>query len=372
MNYLPDSIILEIFNHLNVQDLGIAAGVCQRWYILAHDPILRHVLNVTFVRLTGLQIWRLFHLQAASCVREVHLLGQFTCSGYHHGNCVTAGHSISPSLTSFTLPELSVRCPNLHSLFLSDMCLAFNTNGSVVTLNDFPPSLRRLGIRSSLLHIQKFFTDDPEQVLPDLVYLDVGLCNLMNTNALERLSSWGSSLHALGLERCTRIGDDSLERVPELLQSLVVLDLEGTGVSEEGFGRLLRTATNLQQLYVGQSKFAGQSLHLMKLGSLPKLRRICLRDTEVNADTILRLVKVAQNLEVIYLSTGALVEGCAPNACFSSCKIVVSGVLETKTCGHFLSSGVRQVGLSSERRKRSEGRLESKDEQAVVQLVSSY
>lgn len=346
VNYLPDIILLEIFKHLNLRDLGVAAGVCKRWYGLTHDPILRRTLDATFVRLTGLQIWRLLHLQALSCVREVHLLGQFTCNGYHQGSYVTSCHSISPSLSSFTLPELRTRCPSLHSLFLSDMCLAFDTNGSVVTLQDFPDSLRRLGVRSSLVHTQRFFTDDPEQVLPDLVFLDLGLCNIIGTGALKRLGSWSTSLRALGLERCTRIGNDSLEQIPQLLGALSVLDLEGTEVGEEGFESVLKVARNLQHLFLGLTHFTGESLYHVAKGSLSRLRRICLRSTRVTTDAVLRMVDVAPKLEVILLSRGTPVDSGLGSRLPPRCNAVWSTVEATETCGHFLSDTVRQVKVS--------------------------
>lgn len=103
------------------------------------------------------------HPQVTESVRELHLRGCFLYRS-RWGSYASSLHSLSPSLSSFTLPELRKRCPHLKGLFLSDMALAFDTSGAVPTLADFPETLEGLALRDSQFQGELFFQDDPSEV----------------------------------------------------------------------------------------------------------------------------------------------------------------------------------------------------------------
>ncbi|KAM7295375.1 F-box/LRR-repeat protein 12 [Ixodes scapularis] len=341
---LPDSILLEIFKHLNVRDLGIAAGVCKRWHMLSHDPVLRLCLDVTFIPLTAMRIWYLLRSQVAPSMRELHVRGCFLYRS-RWGTHASSFHSLSPSLSSFTLPELCHRCPALQGLFLSDMALALDTNGQVPTLGNFPPTLRSLGMRGCLFQPAPFFSEDPSQLVSRLRFLDLSSCIQVDACVLGHLEARATSLRALGLERCARIDSGGMLRLQRLLENLACLDLEATALDDTGLAHVLRHARSLETLFVGNTSATGRPFSALPRGWLTKLRRLCVCNTEVRFGDLPEVARVAPALRRLIASADEPAE--VPREFRESmpnCEVVRRALPRDETCGHFLEAAVRRYG----------------------------
>lgn len=348
INRFPDSVLLEIFAHLNLVELGVAAGVCRRWYVLCHDPVLRRRMDVRFIPLSGIRIWRLLRSQVTSRVEELRLRGCFQLYRSRWGSSPMAGavhhhhhHSLSPSLHSFTLPELRRLCPALRSLALVDMALAFDTNGAVPALADLPPSLRRLALRACSFQAPRFFERDPEQLLSRLELLDLADCVQADAWSMSLLAEGATSLRALGLEGCRRVDGPALLRLgTPLMARLRVLDIEGCPVEDDALRVILGEGTCLEQLYLAMTPLTG-SVFRDACPNAPMLRRLCLRTLRfVSAEPgILRNVsRAAPGLRVLFVDADApanVIEEQLP----AECRVLRRGGGE-ETCGHFLGTAV--------------------------------
>ncbi|CAN8001417.1 unnamed protein product, partial [Ixodes hexagonus] len=345
---LPDSILLEIFRHLNVRDLGIAAGVCKHWYMLSHDPVLRHCLDVTFLPLTAMRIWHLLRSQVTASVQQLHIRGCFLYRS-RWGSHASSFHSLSPSLNSFTLPELGRRCPSLRGLFLSDMALALDTNGQVPSLEHFPATLRCLALRGCLFLPAPFFSDESSQLVSRLYLLDLSWCIQVDGCVLGRLEASAHSLRALGLERCARIDSNTVLCLGHLLENLVCFDLESTSVDDAGLSHVLRHARNLEMLFVGNVFVTGNPWMSLPRGGLTKLRRLCIRNTAIRFGDLVEVARVAPALQILVVSAAKsadVKELCEFQRLMPACKVVRSALPQDETCGHFLQASVRQYGSS--------------------------
>lgn len=348
INRFPDSVLLEIFAHLNLVELGVAAGVCRRWYALCHDPVLRRRMDVGFLPLSGIRIWRLLRSQVTNRVEELRLRGCFQLYRSRWGSSPMAGavhhhhhHSLSPSLHSFTLPELRRLCPALRSLALVDMALAFDTNGAVPALADLPPSLRRLALRACSFQAPRFFERDPEQLLSRLELLDLADCVQADAWSMSLLAEGATSLRALGLEGCRRVDGPALLRLgTPLMARLRVLDIEGCPVEDDALRVILGEGTCLEQLYLAMTPLTG-SVFRDACPSAPRLRRLCLRTLPfVSAEpAILQNVsRAAPGLRVLFVDADApanVIEEQLP----AECRVLRRGGGE-ETCGHFLGAAV--------------------------------
>lgn len=348
INRFPDSVLLEIFAHLNLVELGVAAGVCRRWYALCHDPVLRRRMDVGFLPLSGIRIWRLLRSQVTNRVEELRLRGCFQLYRSRWGSSPMAGavhhhhhHSLSPSLHSFTLPELRRLCPALRSLALVDMALAFDTNGAVPALADLPPSLRRLALRACSFQAPRFFERDPEQLLSRLELLDLADCVQADAWSMSLLAEGATSLRALGLEGCRRVDGPALLRLgTPLMARLRVLDIEGCPVEDDALRVILGEGTCLEQLYLAMTPLTG-SVFRDACPSAPRLRRLCLRTLPfVSAEpaVLQNVSRAAPGLRALFVDADApanVIEEQLP----AECRVLRRGGGE-ETCGHFLGAAV--------------------------------
>lgn len=340
INEFPDSVLLEIFSYLNLLELGVAAGVCRRWYVLCHDPVLRRRLDASVVPLSGIRIWRLLRHQVTGGVRELRLRGCFLYRS-RWGPHAEGFHSMSPSLHSFTLPELRRRCPALRALTLTDMALAFDSTGAAPAIGDLPASLRRLALRACSFQAPGFFRRDPHQLLSRLELLDLADCVQTDGATLALLAERASSLRALGLERCRRLDGEHLRRLGSpLLGRLRVLDLEGCPLDDDALAAVLSSASSLEQLYVADTPLTEGALR--RAPTAPALRRLCVRGLPAGllgdvcrAAPLLRVLLVDQEQAAARKPLPLLPRGC---------RMAVAERRDGEpadTCGHFLGSAVR-------------------------------
>ncbi|CAN8027652.1 hypothetical protein HPB47_022513 [Ixodes persulcatus] len=291
---VPDSILLEVFQHLKFRDLCIAGSVCRRWYRVSRDQSLRRVVDLTSVPFTVSQAWSLIRHQLNSHVLELRVRGSVQFFHTDHSRWRTR------SFTSKSLAYLVERCPSLQVLHLRDTFIANNTVSTKVTVAELPPSLTHLVLRGSFLHPSEFFRPDPSKALRRLAFLDVSYCTLVTSGELGRFANW-TSLRALGLEGCHRVNDGGMTNVEPILRFLQAIDLEGTDVGDKGVELILTRGPGLRFLFLGHTGFTG--IAFVKLAAERKLRghrfeltRVCLRRTTVNEAAVFALLQLAPRL----------------------------------------------------------------------------
>lgn len=288
---LPDSLLLEIFRHLQFKDLCVAGRVSRRWYRVTHDQTLRRVIDVTSIPFTVAQAWPLIRHQLDSRCVELRVRGSVQFFLTDHARWRTR------SFTSKSLTFLSQRCPSLEVLHLTDTFIATNTVTTRVTVAELPSSLTHLVLRGSFLHPSEFFRPDPSKALRRLCLLDLSYCTLVSSNELGRFANW-TTLRALGMEGCHRINDGGINNMEPVLLGLQAIDLEGTDVSDKGVELVLTRSHCLRLLFLGHTGFTGATFVKLRAerslrGHCLRLTNVCLRRTTVDEAAVMALLQLA-------------------------------------------------------------------------------
>uniref|UniRef100_G3MNM3 F-box domain-containing protein n=1 Tax=Amblyomma maculatum TaxID=34609 RepID=G3MNM3_AMBMU len=344
---LPESLLLEVFQHLMFKDLCSCASVCRRWRRVARDKVLRKVIDVSPHPLSAHQAWRLLRTHADANVVEVRISG----NAHMFFSNRRAQHTFTPKF----FKHLAQRCPSLKVLHLTDAFLACNMSTTKMSVSDLPPTLTHLSLRSSFFHPAEFFRADVGRPPPrGLLLLDLADCNLMSSVELGRLEQW-PSLGALSLEGCHRVNDGGLSNILPLISHLVALDIEGTDVSDRGVEMILLHGVNLQFLFLGHTACTGEaflsvSRHLKGRRKL-RLSHICLRRTLVRDGPLYRLLEVVPRLAWLAVTSrhmSAEVRAKVKEAVPSSCQFVqfLPFYINASTfCRHFASDVVQNLKL---------------------------
>ena len=151
MNELPDSLVLRIFTHLNMVDLGRASRVCHKWKRITYDQSIWRSVNLE--RHARTLDDKSFQLMVKS--RLSVSLRQLNLS-----NC---------AVSSKMLRQLAKSCKNLQSVIFGKGSKLVNSSTDEV---NFPPNLELLELRPArgdftfLKRIPRHFTK--------LKYLGIG------------------------------------------------------------------------------------------------------------------------------------------------------------------------------------------------------
>lgn len=195
------------------------------------------------------------------------------------------------SLEKSTIFRLKEKCPELKKLNLTYCSLH-------ATLLDMPTSLRYLSVRLCEINPYDFFTSQPQNYVPYLKCLDVGGVNNFLTSEDLHIFKNLNSLRCLNLEGCFRINNGGIESIKDVIQHLEVLNVESTDISDEGVEIILKHGTMLKELFVGYNNLTDDAFDNVNIAKLPRLKTLCMRNTHVTYNSIMKFSKA--DINVIY------------------------------------------------------------------------
>ncbi|XP_037555734.1 F-box/LRR-repeat protein 12 [Dermacentor silvarum] len=347
IDYLPDSLLLSIFRHLQFSDICKCSSVCQRWRRVTHDWSLRRVIDVTSQPLSAPQAWRLVRHCTDVNLVELRLTGLKTDTFFQMK---------AQRLTATLFRHLRDRCSSLKVLHLTDALMAGKDASVSRSLSVLATRLTHLSLRRSCLYPNKFFQHKPERPLASsLLFLDLANCTFLSLFDLGSLKQF-PSLRGLVLAGCYPIYDDGLAHLEPLIANLVLLDIERIYVGNRGVEMVLLQGTSLRYLFVGHTAFDGRAFEAVWriLGgqrALP-LTHVCLRCTQVEEPHLKMLLRMTPRLQWL-VATGADmspdaregVEQCLPRSC-QYLEVGPGNPESAASCRHSLTSEVRKANLN--------------------------
>lgn len=344
---LPESLLLEIFARLKFKDLCSCASVCRQWRRVAHDRVLRRTIDVLAHPLSSQHAWHLIRAHADANLMELRMSGGV----YMYFSSRRAQYTYTPKFFKY----LAKCCPSLKVLHFTDAFLARNMTTTKMSISDLPPFLTHLSLRGCFFHPAEFFrTLFGRPALLSLRFLDLADCNLVSSVELGRLEQW-PSLRALCLQGCHRVNDGGLSNILPIISNLVVLDVEGTDISDRGVHMILLHGLNLKYLFLGHTSFDGEVFALVssQLEGLRKLglTHMCLRRTLVQEEHLYRLLEMVPNLMWLAVTSrfmSADVRARIEQAVPASCQLVQFlpfYISENTFCRHFLSDSIQELKL---------------------------
>lgn len=339
---LPDSLLLQVFKHLMFRDVCTCARVCRRWRQVAGDRTLRRAVNALSTPLSLRKALSLVRACGGRNLVELRISGRVNMYFSKH-----KGYRFTPKF----FRHLANSCPSLEVLYVTNAFLASNSTTTTATFADLPATLVKLSLRDCFFHPAEFFHTNPlRPALPHLQLLDLGRCSLVSSIELKKLERL-PQLRALCLEGCYRVNDGGISNIPHVLDNLLVLDIEGTEITDRGLCMVLGYGIHLKCLFVGHTQVTGKAFS----EALPYIRRhlesseglthICLRRTRVTEGHLSKLLEVSPHLVFVtvtspYLSVDAKAR--LEQSVSKSCRILdccAPYEAEVKHCEHF-GSGI--------------------------------
>ncbi|GFT52415.1 hypothetical protein TNCV_502441 [Trichonephila clavipes] len=323
IDYVPDTVLLDIFDRLSFKELCLCSRVCQRWYILSKDFSLRKRIVIKNP-LQASQFSSLVHHHFTHVLKEFKLLRMCNCPLL--------------SIKKDTFWKLSRQSNNMKKLVLMSCSL------SRVSLKDLPSTLEHISVRGSEVYPNVFLGQNPSLYVPHLVCLDVGgVSNFLTSQDLHVFNKL-KFLRALYMDGCFRVNNGGIESIIDILPQLEVLDVEGTDISDEGAITIFNFCSNIKNLYLGNTSVNDMAFSLVKVQALPHLRTFCVMNTNVSS-TVLHSF-LLQNLSTHELIVRANFKGPHNCKCFYSEKTPVCFELDSESafppenCQHYLTNEI--------------------------------
>lgn len=341
---LPDIVLLQVFRLLAFKDLCMCARVCLRWRNIARDRTLQRTIDVTTTPLPVSKMESLIRGHGSPNLVELRICGTILTS---------PASSKSYMLTPNFFRTLRKGCPSLKVLHISHSYLASKSTRTEMTVSELPPKLVKLSLRSCFFYPTKFLFPEDERPAPQrLQILDLG-SRIVNAH-LELLSQW-PHLQALSLEGCHGVSDKGISDISYVLANLVVLDIEGTKISDSGLMWIIAYGAKLKYLFAGHTDVTGEAFTETlpwiesRLKSLEGLTHICLRRTLVMAKHLPQIVATAPRLAWLAVTGRGMsavenewLKRSVPDSCkFLQCSTFFTS--ETTFCHHFVSGTVGNV-----------------------------
>ncbi|XP_037570340.2 F-box/LRR-repeat protein 12 isoform X3 [Dermacentor silvarum] len=276
---LPDSLLLEVFRHLQFQAICKCSRVCRRWRRVTRDWSLRRVINVTSQPLSALQVWHLVRDNAGANLVELKITGFKTAT--------------ARGPTAMVFGHLRDHCPSLKVLQLTDAWLERS-------LADLTTRLTHLSLKRSLF-ITDVFRDKREPLaVSSLRFLDLANCIFLPWFDMASLTQF-HSLRGLVLEGCYPLLATSFAPSRPMITNLVLLNIERIFVCNREVQVVLLQGANLQYLFLGHTGFDGEVFEtvwrLLRNQRPLRLTHVCLRCTQIQELHLNKLLQMTPRLQ---------------------------------------------------------------------------
>ncbi|KAG1655825.1 F-box/LRR-repeat protein 12 [Nymphon striatum] len=277
--------------------------VCKRWKKLTHTSSLWRKVDLHPYSLKLRHLWKLLRTYFTSSLVQLNLRG-FVKKFQNKPSYAT------PVISTAFLQSLSHRCPNLKCFTLNE-CYIYN-NEVGVKLSDFPKSIETLAFTSSTFsNTHDWFVDKSysKKILPNLRSLDVSETNFP-PYAFNQIPRLFPHLETLILQRCLRVTNDTLHRMFDSLEYILVLNIKKVRADNETMLIISQHCRRLKELYISSPQVTDDGLEYMKKDKLPDLRILDLSGCSITNSGIQVLVaNKLQINELVLKSTEVTNEG---------------------------------------------------------------
>ncbi|XP_076311069.1 F-box/LRR-repeat protein 12-like [Tachypleus tridentatus] len=287
---LPEVVLLKIFRLLQFGDLCRAGRVCKLWYQLTRSKTLWRFVDATDIKLTTQQLAK--------------LVSRLTTAVNHLYICGLVLNEV-PFLTPGLIAEISRNSPDLQTLVIEGAFVAKQINWTDITIQDLPPKLTTLSLRRSFFHADQLFccTDSPSG--PQLKCLDVSHCWCISDHDMPFFTKL-SNLQELYLESCDYISDDGVFMFVSRSETLTVIDIEGTNISDDTLHIISERCPKLQKLFLGKTWVTDRGIMSLSDKAFPSLEMLCLSKTMVTITGIKYLCESQKTLKWLKISESKL------------------------------------------------------------------
>ena len=125
----------------------------------------------------------------------------------------------------------------------------------------------------------------------------------------------------------------------QILESLYVLDIEGTEITSEIFMYITKNATLLREFYIGNT-YIDNNLMLLQSHQVKskKITHLCVYNLDLNLDSLNFIDEALPNLKEIYLNNQLYAQVKLDNNLSINLlsKLKVKDIKESRTCLHYL------------------------------------
>ncbi|XP_064457073.1 uncharacterized protein LOC135367907 [Ornithodoros turicata] len=225
----------------------------------------------------------------------------------HNLKLLNLTQSSKTIMVSKTVRRVRKICPNLRSLILENFNFLAPHRKRRVKLEDFPPRLKFLSLRGSVIDIKTLLVSTTRaKTLINLVILDLGSCFFVNDEKAKTQGSsisWPSMPHLqeLYLEGCPFLNSSiSMQQIAMGSPALRVIDVEGTQFDVKSF-QCFQYLQHLEELYVGNTNVDDSYLLSLQQHVLPTLTVVCLVQAHVTEIGLTYLCQSSPGLRLVRL-----------------------------------------------------------------------
>ena len=302
---LTDSLFIKVFQLLDLKSLVKCSLVCARWKQLIYlspnlfneldlsiycnevdDSYLLNIIKLVGSRPKVINLTNCYHISNNGFTNLIH---QISISG----KILKLILKNNWNLNSMSLMDLSISCPNLTYLDISN-CRKIKDD-VILNLIKKNPSMNNLSVL--ILGYCKYLTDISMNHLfnfafQNLTYLDLTRCTTITDLGFKNLSNnYFINLETLILKDCTFLSDQTILKISQFMPNLKFLNLSFCCMLTDNSITLISNLNNLIELdlsFCGSAVSDSSILQLFKLSKLENISlRGCIRLTREGVDYLL-------------------------------------------------------------------------------------
>ena len=279
---LPEHLWLTIFSKCNALDLLVIKDVCLQWRRIANDFSLTSNLRIENAQ-GKIKSDSLKKLLSFACDNLTTLsINGLPPPPREHLTFIIGSPPKDPFwlyINNEVMTTLSVKCKRLRRLALSHI-------NADLTYRSFPSELTHLWLTNYHSDCQKLFNSKTldSSKFDSIVYLNLSHIEEFESPMCRSLNKF-ESLRFVYMEGLYRINDAGIAELnAQLISNLVVIDLEGTDISDQSFNYILNNGHCLRELYLGKTNIFGD--FDLRESMAKNLKVLCLINTKVSSDIL--------------------------------------------------------------------------------------
>ena len=247
--HLPDSLVLEIFSYLDIEDRIRLSRACQQWRRVSLDPSLWESIN-------------LFNCQRAQ-IRDktvISLICRISSALVTH---IDLSGPACSCITNVSLFHIARRCHKLRYLYISNRNRITSTGIQVIAR--CCPNMEVLGMSKCPLIRSRGLGIVVHHAM-ELQKLDISGCVWVTDSTLTEIAQHCNRLTYLNVEGCKRVTDAGIVALANSCKTLRHINLRNTKkISDGGLEQFLMKIPHLEGLEIGLVKKARGTAAMLNL-----------------------------------------------------------------------------------------------------------